>query len=118
MLLGELAAGVRELHRDEAQSFLLEAMNQRADEPTLNAIGFEKDEGALHETNSHLRLLIFRKVMRVFSPLSPVLGGEGPGVRGPSRPTHHPPHPQPLSPEYRGEGSQSVLLSRRSVNEE
>jgi uncharacterized protein len=36
-------------------------------------------------------------------PLSPVLGGEGPGVRGRHRRKMHP-SPQPLSPEYRGEG--------------
>ncbi len=41
-----------------------------------------------------------------FSPLSPVLGGEGLGVRGRSRAKglSLPPHPRPLSPEYRGEG--------------
>jgi nicotinate-nucleotide pyrophosphorylase (carboxylating) len=39
------------------------------------------------------------------SPLSPVLGGEGSGVRGVNPATTQPPHPQPLSPEYRGEGS-------------
>ena len=35
------------------------------------------------------------------SPLAPVLGGEGLGVRGKKTQT---PHPRPLSPEYRGEG--------------
>src|SRR5581483_1706333 len=45
----------------------------------------------------------------VISPLSPVLGGEGPGVRGAllCQPKEGTPHPQPLSPEYRGEGSKA-----------
>ncbi len=40
------------------------------------------------------------------SPLSPVLRGEGPGVRGEPRGgvLILTPHPRPLSPEYRGEG--------------
>src|SRR5262249_6726284 len=38
------------------------------------------------------------------APSSPVLGGEGLG---------NPPHPQPLSPEYRGEGSNA--LSARAL---
>ena len=37
------------------------------------------------------------------SPLSPVFGGEG-GVRGFGSPPEFSPSPQPLSPEYRGEG--------------
>jgi hypothetical protein len=54
-----------------------------------------------------------RMTAETLSPLAPVLGGEGSGVRGWNQaatstlleicPT--PPHPQPLSPEYRGEGS-------------
>jgi len=35
------------------------------------------------------------------APFSPVLAGEGPGVRGPHPQKMHP-SPQPLSPEYRG----------------
>ena len=38
------------------------------------------------------------------SPLSPVLRGEGSGVRGFRSPLEFSPSPQPLSPEYRGEG--------------
>jgi hypothetical protein len=37
------------------------------------------------------------------APLSTVLGGEGLGVRGRHTREMHP-SPQPLSPEYRGEG--------------
>ena len=40
----------------------------------------------------------------MFFPLSPVLRGEGSGVRGVAFGIKTP-HPQPLSPEYRGEGS-------------
>ena len=32
----------------EIPPFLLEALDKRADKPALDAIGFEKDEGALH----------------------------------------------------------------------
>src|ERR1700751_5608430 len=39
------------------------------------------------------------------SPRPPSSGGEGLGVRGGFLPGQaQPPHPQPLSPEYRGEG--------------
>jgi hypothetical protein len=38
------------------------------------------------------------------APLSPVLGGEGLGGRGPALAETLSPSPQPLSPEYRGEG--------------
>src|SRR5438067_75351 len=42
--------------------------------------------------------------MSDLAPLAPVLGGEG-SREGDSHAT--PPHPQPLSPEYRGEGSKT-----------
>src|SRR5262245_53427609 len=42
------------------------------------------------------------KLVPSSSPLSPVLGGEGPGVRGTLK--VQPPHPRPLSPEYGGGG--------------
>ena len=48
-------------------------------------------------------------------PLAPVLGGEGPGVRGFSSAIQTP-HPQPLSPEYRGEGLPGQTLNRRPVS--
>ncbi|MFL5242367.1 MAG: hypothetical protein ACJ8FY_09690 [Gemmataceae bacterium] len=43
------------------------------------------------------------------SPLSPVLGGEGPGVRGTEQSQALSPSPQPLSPEYGGEGLEDPL---------
>ncbi len=39
------------------------------------------------------------------APLSPVLGGEGLGVRGRNRRKAHPLTPTPLPPEYRGRGA-------------
>src|SRR5262245_57942664 len=59
------------------------------------------------------------RVAGALSPLSPVRGGEGLGVRGLRFPKTPPPHPRPLSPEYRGEGSNSpqwaVLASEYTV---
>ena len=52
------------------------------------------------------------------TPLSPVLGGEGPGVRGlgPGNRLLFPPHPQPLSPEERiGRRVSSYRLQMRSL---
>ena len=46
------------------------------------------------------------------SPLAPVLRGEGPGVRG-FRGGRQTPSPQPLSPEYGGEGLSEQTLSAR-----
>ena len=64
-------------------------------------------KGAVHRTLRELGN------MRPTSPLSPVLRGEGSGVRGgdfsQSKCT---PHPQPLSPEYRGEGK--IMLPNAS----
>jgi hypothetical protein len=50
---------------------------------------------------------MLRKRMRVWSPRSPVLGGEASGVRWTSDPGKSPLTPA-LSPEYRGEGEGSV----------
>src|SRR5271167_831008 len=60
-------------------------------------------------------VLAWPPVSKVVAPVPspPVLGGRGVGVRGDSIPRENvrflhstcPPHPQPLSPEYRGEGS-------------
>ena len=47
-------------------------------------------------------------------PLAPVLRGEGPGVRGDVFcDSTAPPHPRPLSPEYRGEGRRVALMTTR-----
>ncbi len=48
----------------------------------------------------------------LFLPLAPVFWGEGAGGEGPIRFETMPPHPQPFSPDYRGEGSDSSFVFR------
>ncbi len=52
------------------------------------------------------------KLSELFLPLAPVFWGEGAGGEGPICLETMPPHPQPFSPEYRGEGSDNSCVFR------
>jgi hypothetical protein len=67
------------------------------------------DDMGLGKTVQMISLLLDMK-SRPETPLSPVLRGEGLGVRGMASESITP-HPRPLSPEYRGEGRNVVALS-------
>jgi hypothetical protein len=54
--------------------------------------------------------------MGLIAPLSPVLGGEGVGGEGAESRRASPPHPNPLSPEYRGEGLEVAMRNSKRLH--
>ena len=55
VLLGQAAVDADQLERGDPQALGLEACEDRADQPALDTIGLEDDQGALHGTQSRCR---------------------------------------------------------------
>ncbi len=49
MLFGQVARRLDQLESDELQALLFEALQNGPDETAMDGVGFEKDQGALHD---------------------------------------------------------------------